>query len=207
MTSFIIKRLNNSNRAKVREHFFRLDDASRYSRFCFQIKDETLEKYIANINFDDSGIFGIFDESLNIIGVGECVIDPKRDYAEVAFSVEAGHQGNGLGVKLMERIVRFAKSQGKHHLEMNCLRSNAKSVHIAQKFGLKIQHEHGGESVATLDMQNTLPAMENLTEKVEDTFAYYALQQRTHLNNWKKSQELLNDSITTIVKMVTPKFF
>lgn len=207
MSSFIIKRLNDLNRDKVKEHFFRLDEASRYSRFCSHMKDEMLEKYIAKMNFEDSGIFGVFDESLNIIGVGECVIIKDKDFAEVAFSVEQGYQGNGLGVKLMERIVRFAKSQGKHHLEMNCLRSNVKSVHIAKKFGLKIQHDYGSETVASIDMKDTLPAVENFNEKVEDTFAYYALQQRTHLNNWKKSQELLRETMATIVKIASPKFF
>lgn len=206
MNPFIIKRLNSSHKEKIKEHFLRLDKESRYSRFCFHIKDENIVSYVEKIKFDDNGIFGIFDEKLNIIGLGECVVDPKIDLAEVAFSVEPGYQGNGLGSKLMERIVRFAKSKGKHHLEMNCLRTNQKSMYIAKKFGLQVQHQMGGESIATIDMKDTVPEIENINEKVEDSLAYYALQQRTNLNNYKKTQELFFETITNVCKMFIHKF-
>ncbi len=211
MNNFIVKRLDETYSAKVLEHFLRLDKDSIYTRFCSPLNPDGITRYVSRINYSRDGIFGIFDQELNIIGVGECVILEDKDHAEVGFSVELGYQGNGLGGKLMERIVRFAKSMDKHHLEMICLRTNAKSIHLAKKFGLKIQNNYEGESIAVIDMENIQPSVERINEKVEDTFAYYALKQRENINNWKHNQELVGEAIGTafsgIIKMITPRIF
>jgi RimJ/RimL family protein N-acetyltransferase len=206
--NYIVKRLDDSYRKEVLSHFIRLDKDSRYTRFCSPFNDYALEKYVAQINFEKNGIFGVFDTELNIIGVGECVLYEGKDRAEVGFSVEPGHQGHGLGSKLMERIVRFAKSMGKHHLEMVCLRTNTKSIHLAKKFGLKVQSSED-ECVAVINTPHLNPALEVFTETVEDSFASYNLNQRKRINQWKKGTEFFTESVDSmfsgIIKMITPK--
>ncbi len=208
--SYIVKRLDSSYREEVLDHFLRLDKDSIYTRFCSSFGEDAIKRYVSRINFETNGIFGAFDENLTIIGVGECVIAEDKDHAEVGFSVEISHQGLGVGSKLMERIVRYAKSKDKHHLEMVCLRTNVKSIHLAKKFGLKVQNNYEGESVAVIDMDNIKPDLENFNEKVEDTFAFYALKQRENINHWRSGQKLVGDAMGTMfsgmIKMMTPKF-
>lgn len=209
INGYIVKRLDSSHTEEVLAHFLRLDKDSIYTRFCSPLSEEAIKKYVSRINFSRDGIFGAFDENLNIIGLGECVIAEDKDHAEVGFSVEKDCQGMGIGSRLMERIVRYAKSMDKHHLEMVCLRTNVKSIHLAKKFGLKVQNSYEGESVAVIDMNNINPNVENFNEKVEDTFAYYALKQRQNINHWKRGQELVTEAMGTVfsgmIKMMTPK--
>lgn len=211
MQSYIIKRLSEKNRGKCLEHFLRLDPDSVYTRFCAPLREEALGNYVKKMNFEKDGIFGVFDIELNIVGIGECVIDPSRDSAEVGFSVEKSYQGKGLGNKLMERVVRFAKTKNKHHLEMVCLRTNASTIHLAKKHGLHIQDSYGGESHAVIDMEEVNPALENLNEAVDDSLATYALQQRETIHNWKESQKLMGDALSNtyvgLIKMITPRVF
>lgn len=210
MQSYIIKRLSEKNRGKCLEHFLRLDSESVYTRFCAPLKEEALTNYVKKMNFEKDGIFGVFDIDLNIVGIGECVLESQKDSAEVAFSVEKDYQGQGLGNKLMERVVRFAKSQNKHHLEMVCLRTNAVTVHLAQKHGLHIQSSYG-ESHAVIDMDEVNPVLENLNEVVDDSLANYALQQRETIQNWKESQKIMGSVIgeaySGLIKMMTPRAF
>lgn len=207
--NYIIKRLNSSHRKKVLEHFFRLDSDSIYSRFCALLGRVAIENYVSKINFDKDGIFGIFDDELNIIGVGECVVDGTRNNAEVGFSVEKSHQNKGLGGKLMERIVRFAKLRGKDHLEMLCLRTNEKSVHLAKKFGLKIKNNTGGDTLAVIDMPEGISVAEHIVERVDENFAEYWLRQRENFNNWKNFQVKYNEfsqkCFIDLIKSFIPK--
>lgn len=182
--NYIIKRLNNSHREKVSSHFKRLDAESLRSRFCSFMNESAIELYVSKINFNKNGIFGVFNDSLDIIGVGECVVEDNHK-AEVAFCVEIEYQNQGLGGKLLERIVRFAKAREKTHLEMLCLKSNQKSQYLAKKFGLKVKHSMDGETLAIIDMDNTNPITEQINENLDESLAAYWLNQRENFNNWK----------------------
>lgn len=182
--NYIIKRLNNSHREKVSSHFKRLDVESLRSRFCSFMNESAIELYVSRIDFNKNGIFGIFNDDLDIIGVGECVID-ESNKAEVAFCVEITYQNQGLGGKLLERIVRFAKAREKTHLEMLCLRSNQKSQYLAKKFGLKVKHSMDGETLAIIDMNDNESATEQFNENLDESLAAYWLSQKENLNNWK----------------------
>jgi GNAT superfamily N-acetyltransferase len=186
-TSYIIKRLNNSHREKVLFHFKRLDAESLRSRFCSFMNESAIELYVSKINFNKNGIFGIFDDNLNIVGVGECVVEDTNK-AEVAFCVELQYQNQGLGGKLLERIVRFAKAREKTHLEMLCLKSNQKSQYLAKKFGLKIKYSTNGETLAIIDMDKNTSIIEQFNENVDENLAAYWISQRENMNSWVNMQ-------------------
>ncbi len=190
-TNYIIKRLNNSHREKVLNHFKRLDAESIRSRFCSFMNESAIELYVSKINFSKNGIFGIFNDDLDVIGVGECVIEDANK-AEVAFCVEVEYQNQGLGGKLLERIVRFAKAREKTHLEMLCLKTNQKSQYLAKKFGLKVKHNIDGETLAVIDMDKTISIVEQFNENVDENLANYWLSQRENINHWNKIQHNYN---------------
>lgn len=172
---FTLKRLSEINRAEVLNHFLRLDSESRSSRFCSSISDENMTNYVKKIDFKN-GIFGLFNENLEIIGLGECVFFKDKDKltAEVAFTVEKQYQGNGLGNKLMKRVVQYANSRDVHELHMYCIRTNQAILHLAKKYKLVPQYE-GTEISGVVKTPNILPFISTMNEQFEDNIATFEL--------------------------------
>ena len=148
----ILKKLTTSDRRAIQEHFLRLDTDSLYTRFFSQISPEFLLRYVEKMNFDINGYFG-FWENEQLIGLGECSLDSEQ--AEVAFTVERHYQDRGLGNVLMQEVIRFAHFKGIYLLQMNCLSTNYKTLHLAQKHGLKT-HTSYGETFAVIDTQKIM---------------------------------------------------
>lgn len=172
---FTLKRLTEINRAEVLNHFLRLDPESRSSRFCSSISDENMTNYVNKIDFKN-GIFGLFNENLEIIGLGECVFFKDKDKltAEVAFTVEKEYQGHGLGNKLMKRVVQYANSRDVHELQMYCIRTNQAILHLAKKYKLVPQYE-GTEISGVVKTPNILPFISTMNEQFEDNIATFEL--------------------------------
>ena len=190
---FTLKRLNEINRKKVLEHFLRLDYDSKSSRFCTPITDENMSIYVQKIDFKN-GIFGIFNDNLDIIGLGECVFFKEKDKltAEVAFTVEKPYQGNGLGNKLMKRVVQYANSRDIHELHMYCIRNNQAILHLAKKYNLVPQYE-GTEISGVVKTPDVLPLISTLNEQFEDNVASFELavsfQQKLIKEHFEKVEE------------------
>lgn len=172
---FTLKRLTEINRKEILNHLLRLDHESRSSRFCSPVNNDTIINYVDKIDFKN-GIFGIFNENLDIIGLGECVFFKEKDKltAEVAFTVQKEYQGNGLGNKLMKRVVQYANSRDVHELKMYCIRTNKAILHLAQKYNLVPQYE-GTEISGVVKTPNVLPFISNMNEQFEDNIATFEL--------------------------------
>lgn len=188
-----IKRLSAIHRDKLIAHFLRLDETSRYSRFCSHIKDDSLKNYVMQMDFKHDGIFGLFNEQLDIIGVGECVFSIKPDengkyQAEVGFSVEPQFQGQGFGNKLMKRVIQFAHANGTEVLIMYCLSTNQKSMHLAKKYGLKTQTSYG-ETKAIIDMPDVSPLNSQYQENMDEMLAHLELSALQNQHMWKNHLE------------------
>jgi GNAT superfamily N-acetyltransferase len=63
--------------------------------------------------------------------------------AEGAIAVERTWQNQGIGQRLMARLVEAARNRGPINLYMICLRDNARMRHIANKSGAKLAFEAG----------------------------------------------------------------
>lgn len=172
---FTLKRLSSFNRPQVLNHFLRLDQEIRSSRFFVPISDDSIAIYVNKIDFQN-GIFGIFNEELEIIGLGECVFfkESNKSTAEVAFTVEKQYQRNGLGNKLMKRVVQYANSQDIHELHMYCISSNQAILHLAKKYNLIPQYD-GTEISGIVKTPDILPFFSNINEQFEETIATFEL--------------------------------
>lgn len=169
--NFTLKRLTELNRKKILEHFLRLDINSRSSRFCSPMTDENIGIYVKKIDFKN-GIFGVFNDNLDIIGVGECVFfkEKEKQTAEVAFTIEKDYQKNGLGNRLMKRVVQYANSRDVHELQMYCLRSNKAVLHLAKKYNLVPQYE-GSEMSGVVTTPQVMPLISGFNEQFEENVA------------------------------------
>ena len=156
------------------------------------------------IDYDKNGIFGLFDNDLNMIGLGECVIYEQKEghvkEAEVAFSVKKELQGQGLGNRLMKRLVRFAKMNDVEKLQMYCLRSNQASVHLAKKYGLKISFD-GTESIAEVSFNEREHFKEIVEDQVDNLIEQTIVSTRKNIKTMHETQDAFNSLLSNIIKI------
>lgn len=196
---YSIKKLSEFNRQKVQEHFLRLDPESRRSRFCATMNNENLSLYAKNLDFIHNGIFGIFNDNLDIIGLGECVsYDPKNGYssiAEVAFSIEKPYQGKKLGNKIMQKVVQYANLHNLKELKMYFLKTNAATFHLAKKYNFKLEY-YSSEISGTIKVNSISPIAENFNTQMDEVIANFDIIQKIQNKIVKQNLESWNKNIS-----------
>lgn len=202
---FIIKRLNNSHKEEILNHFKELDQESRYNRFCSSTNDSSLSLYVSKIDIDNHGYFGVFNDDLKMIGLGECVFFKSKDgtenEAEVAFSILKEYQGNGLGNKLFKRLIRFAKINDIEKLQMYCLRNNSKVIHLCKKYGLHTDVTPY-ESNAYMSMpSDESKHTEKLYEIIDDSMADIAIANQRNIKFFKSNQKFFQDNLQNFLSL------
>lgn len=210
---FIIKRLNSQNKEDILNHFKELDQESRYNRFCSATNETSLSLYVSKINIDNHGYFGVFNKDLKMIGLGECVFfkskDGKHNEAEVAFSILKEYQGNGLGNKLLKRLIRFAKINDIEKLQMYCLRNNSKVIHLCKKYGLHTEVTPY-ESNAYISMpSDETKHTEKLDEIIDDSMADIAIANQRNIKFFKSNQKFFQENLQNFLslKISLPLFY
>jgi GNAT superfamily N-acetyltransferase len=102
---------------RIQEHFYTLDKSDILSRFFHEkttfVHDEVGEvsqvDYIRNLTM--LVVVGEFGFG-KVVAVGEYLLDPSCNLAEVAFSVSRPWQGKGLGGRLMQKLYEGARKNG-----------------------------------------------------------------------------------------------
>jgi acyl-CoA hydrolase/GNAT superfamily N-acetyltransferase len=102
---------------RIQEHFYTLDKNDILSRFFHEktsfVTDDVGEvsqvDYIENLSI--LAVVGEFGFG-KVVGIGEYLLDPSCNIAEVAFSVSGPWQGKGLGRRLMEKLFMGARDNG-----------------------------------------------------------------------------------------------
>jgi acyl-CoA hydrolase/GNAT superfamily N-acetyltransferase len=102
---------------RIQEHFYTLDKNDILSRFFHEktsfVYDDVGEvsqvDYIQNLTI--LAVVGEFGFG-KVVGIGEYLLDPTCNLAEVAFSVSGPWQGKGLGRRLMKKLFEGARDNG-----------------------------------------------------------------------------------------------
>lgn len=150
-----IKELNERDRRALLEHFLALNDDERLLRFGSVLPDELVTRYIQKINFARDAVFGVYNDNLELVGVGHLAFIPsgalpgmerktaRERIAEFGVSVLAPYRGQGIGTRLFERAAVHCRNNDVDTLYVHCLASNAPMMHIAKKAGMQIHREQG----------------------------------------------------------------
>lgn len=138
----LVYRLQPHEYSRYRKHLLALDEASRYLRFGYQIRDEMIEKLCDQFeaNPKEHKLFVIENDDMEVVGVGH--ISLVNGETELAFSVLKEYQGKGMGSSLMARTVEWCQNRGIKHGCMVCLTSNTAIKKLAGRHGILV-HEHG----------------------------------------------------------------
>jgi GNAT superfamily N-acetyltransferase len=172
-------------------HFLALNESDRLLRFGSVLPDELVTRYVQKLNFSRDTLFGVYDSSFRLMGVGHLAFAPrealptvrdattKERVAEFGVSVSAEARGMGIGTKLFERAAIHCRNADVDTLYMHCLSSNGTMMHIARKAGMEIERSYG-EADAYLKLAPASPATV-LQEAVEEQVAMldYTLKANT----------------------------
>jgi len=138
-----VYKLLSGDFSRYRTHLLLLDEESRYMRFGFFIKNETImdlcKKWEAN--FDKHVVFGIENDDLDFIGIAH--ISLEDEVAELAFSVIKGYQRHGYGSALMVRAIEYCQNHNIKQGSMVCLSHNEPIKKLARKHNVLVNTANG----------------------------------------------------------------
>ncbi len=149
-----IKELSEQDRPFMLNHFLGLSPADRRLRFGAALPDEAVTKYVNAIDFDRDTIFGVYESTFNLVGVGHLAfplpenlppsddVQPNR-VAEFGVSVSAPMRRKNVGTKLFDRAAIHCRNKHINTLYIHCLASNRPMICIAEKAGMEIHKDHG----------------------------------------------------------------
>ena len=102
---------------RIQEHFYNLDKTDIVSRFFHEktsfVRDEA--QGVSQIDYiKDLTIVALVGEFGfgRVVGIGEYLLDPAKNIAEVAFSISKEFQGKGLGKILLKKLCMAARENG-----------------------------------------------------------------------------------------------
>ena len=137
---------------RIQEHFYNLDKDDIYSRF-FQARSrfvrDDLESmfhidYIKNLTL--LAVVGEFGFG-KVVAVGEYLLDPARNIAEIAFSVSKEWQGRRLGKIILRKLSEAARENGISGLVAYTLPRNQGMLKLFKGLPYKTTTEYDGEVV------------------------------------------------------------
>jgi len=137
---------------RIQEHFYNQDKNDIYSRF-FQARTrfvrDDLERmfqidYIKNLTL--VAVVGEFGFG-KVVAVGEYLLCPAKNIAEIAFSVSKNWQGKGLGKLLMRKLCESARENGISGLIAYTMPRNKGMIKLFKSLPYNVSTVHDGEVV------------------------------------------------------------
>ncbi len=129
---------------RIQEHFYNQDKEDIYSRF-FQARSRFVRDdvegmfqidYIKNLTL--LAVIGEFGFG-KVVGVGEYLLDPANNTAEVAFSISKTLQGKGLGKVLIKKLAEAARENGIAGLMAYTLPGNQGMIKLFKTLPYKVK--------------------------------------------------------------------
>ena len=102
---------------RIQEHFYNLDEKDVVARFFHEktyfdraeVEDVSLIDYVNDLTI--LAVVGDFGFR-RVVGIGEYLLDPAKNLAEVAFSISKDYQSKGLGKILINKLSEAARENG-----------------------------------------------------------------------------------------------
>jgi RimJ/RimL family protein N-acetyltransferase len=172
----LVRELSSRDRAQLHAHFLSLSDDDRLLRFGQRVPDHVVKHYVDGIDFSCDTVFGVFDDNLELVGVGHLAYvpgDSDKRTAEFGVSVLKRARGCGIGTQLFERAAMHGRNTRVTTLYMHCLSRNSTMMHIAKKAGMKIEYAYGeADAYLTLPPADPSSIMAELLQEQAAMFDY-----------------------------------
>ena len=153
--SVVFRPIECVDKTKFQDFFKSLSAASVHFRFFGIIKElpnETVEKY-CNLDYkQEMAIVAEPKSEGKIVGVVRLVLDSDRRQGEFALVVADAWQGLGLGIELLNYIIKVARDYGLSEIHCFVSSDNKRMVLLAEKVGLKVKSTDGDTLQMTLEL-------------------------------------------------------
>jgi len=121
-------------------------ETSRF-RFFQIIKDLPHDALVRFCNIDYDREMAIIAEKREgdrtiEIGVSRLIIDPGKKHGEFAVVVADNYQSRGLGTKLVDMLIEFAREKGIDTIYGTVMSENIKMIQLCEKLGFTTRREH-----------------------------------------------------------------
>lgn len=135
---------------RIQEHFYSLDKDDVVARFFHEktsfvhdeVKGVSLIDYIKDLTI--LAVVGEFGFG-RVIGIGECLIDPASNEAEIAFSISKPYQKMGLGKLLLDKLASAARENGTSGLIAYTSAQNRGMIKLFKSLPYKVDSFFDGE--------------------------------------------------------------
>jgi RimJ/RimL family protein N-acetyltransferase len=128
---------------RIQEHFYNLDKEDVVARF-FHEKTSFLKEEVEGVSQIDYvkdltvvAVVGEFGFG-RVIGIGEYLIDPATNVAEIAFSISKDYQKKGLGKILLKKLEVAARENGISGLMAYTAPQNQGMIRLFKRLPYKI---------------------------------------------------------------------
>lgn len=155
-------------------HLKNLTDEDKISRFGYLITDHMIDQLILGMCYNPSEHelwYARTDDTR--VGWGHLARNPDGSW-ELAVSVEKEYQRQGIGNKLIQEMLEFAKFHHISEIYMHCIEDNRVIQHLASKHDLTTRRRGAGERTALLEVP-------------EPTFV------EANSQRWKEQNEILKE--------------
>jgi len=155
--SVLLRPIKPEDEPLERELIAGLSEESSRFRFFYIIKEITHEMLSRFCNIDHDREMAIIAEynangKRRNVGVGRLISEPGRDTGEFAVLVADDFQGNGLGLKLLDNLIKVAEDKGLKSIYGVVLNDNRKMIGLAEKLGFTTRRLSAEESRVTLEL-------------------------------------------------------
>ncbi len=132
--------LGPHHRARVLQHLRALPAHDLWLRFGYAVTDDALRRYVRTLHFGRDAVFGIVDESAQLLALGHLGFDKNHasNTAELGLSVLPHMRRHGFGLRLLERAAVHARNRGATQLMMNYMPENDALKLLAQQAGMQL---------------------------------------------------------------------
>lgn len=148
-------------------HLKSLNETSKRTRFGSYVDDSTIDKLIVSMIYEnEKHQLWVAETGLEKIGWGHMAEDHANAW-EIAVSVENNYQGEGIGSRLVGKMLSWAKTHQVDEIYMHCVAENQAIRAIAEKFKLRTVDRNYGEITAALEVPSPT-ILEVGTERLDE---------------------------------------
>jgi acetyltransferase len=157
-TDVLLRPIRPEDEPAEHEMLSSLSEETLRTRFFTVIKDISHESLILFCNIDYDRHMAIVAElkengKRRMIGVARLIMNQDLTSGEVAVLVRDRFQGNRLGTKLIEMLIRIARERGLEDIRADALTENERMLNILKRLGFTTHTVPGGTSEAVLRLK------------------------------------------------------
>jgi RimJ/RimL family protein N-acetyltransferase len=198
-------------RALIEQHLIAMTPDDRYLRFFARQSDDAIRAYVNKLDFVHDGIFVVFNNDvssiLGLLHVAKLDSVDGHEY-ELGLTVSDEARGMGLGLKLFDAGITWAKAQGGKRIYINCLTENKVIQHLATKLKMKCSTLDFDTKEGELQLDARPNAMACILQDTSNSIAIFDMARRKQvqqLTAWVNDQVDMYKSYFDIGQKVNEK--